>query len=146
MPLPDPFSMYYVAVLCPAAIDDTIQKHKLWMRDHFGCTVALKSAAHITLVTPFWLKNESEELLKDTLQSFQTDKLPVTIELQDFSHFSDRVIYINVKENHQLDSLRKEVEDHFIQSFHAVIKPDTRSFNPHITIANRDISLEIGLW
>jgi len=139
MPVPDPFSMYYVAVLCPAAIDDTIQKHKLWMRDHFGCTVALKSAAHITLVTPFWLKNESEELLKDTLQTFQTDKLPVEIELKDFSHFSDRVIYINVKENHQLDTLRKEVEDHFIQSFRGIIKPDTRPFNPHITIANRDI-------
>ncbi len=139
MPVPDPFSMYYVAVLCPPAIDDKVQKHKLWMRDHFSCTVALKSAAHITLISPFWLKNESEQLLINTLQSFQTDKLPVEIQLRNFSHFSDRVISVAVDENQQLAVLHKETEDHFIQSFYGIIKPDGRPFHPHVTIANRDV-------
>lgn len=139
MPVPDPYSMYFIAVACPVEINDQIQKHKLWMRDHFGCTVALKSAAHITLVTPFWLKKESEQMLIDTLHSFNTDKLPVEIELQGFSHFSNRVIFVNVIENQLLGSLRKETEDHFIQSFRNIIKPDDRPFHPHVTIANRDI-------
>ncbi len=139
MPLPDPYSMFFVAVHCPAVVDGKIQKHKLWMRDHFGCTVALKSAAHITLVTPFWLKNDSEQSLIDTLQSFHTDHLPVEIQLQDFSHFSNRVIFVTVNENQQLGALRKETEDHFIQSFPNTIKPDGRPFHPHITIANRDM-------
>lgn len=139
MPAPDPYSMYFIAVLCPPAIDESIQKYKLWMRDHFGCTVALKSAAHITLVTPFWVKNESERLLIDTLQSFETDKLPAEIELQGFSHFSNRVIFVTVNENQQLAALRNETEDHFIQSFRKFIKPDERPFHPHVTIANRDI-------
>ena len=139
MPATDPFNMYYLAVLCPAEIEDKVLKHKLWMRDHFGCTVALKSAAHITLVPPFWLRREAEQSLVDTVQSFQTDLMPVEIQLEGFSHFNDRVLFIAVNENQQLSVLCKETEKHFIQHFKGIIKPDDRPFHPHITIANRDI-------
>lgn len=139
MPRVDPFCMYYVAVLCPPAIESRVEQHKLWMRDRFGCTVALKSPAHVTLVTPFWLDRLSEQTLLETLESVQTNQLPVEIQLQGFSHFSNSVLYISVKENQMLNILRKEVEDHFIQSFRGIIKPDVRPFHPHITIANRDM-------
>lgn len=139
MPVTDPFSMYYVALLCPPAIESKVQQYKLWMRDQFGCTVALKSPAHLTLIAPFWLANTSEQLLIERLQSAQSNQLPVEIQLQGFSHFSNRVLFITVKENQQLNRLCKEVGDHFIQSFPGIIKPDDRPFHPHITIANRDI-------
>lgn len=131
--------MFYVAVLCPPGIDKKIQAYKLWMRDRFGCTVALKSPAHITLIPPFWLENEKEQQLIETIHSFKTGIDPFTITLKDFSHFSNRVLFISVEENHQLGSLRKAAEDHFIPSFHEVIKADDRPFHPHVTIANRDI-------
>lgn len=138
--------MYYLALVCPAAIDNKVQRYKLWMRDHFGCTLALKSAAHITLIPPFWLHHESEKLLVETLQNFQTGLFPIEILLHNFSHFSNRVIFITVTENHQLSRLHNEVENHFIQPFHSlprlsggIIKPDDRPFHPHVTIANRDI-------
>ena len=131
--------MFYIAVLCSPEIDKKIQGFKLWMRDRFGCTVALKSAAHITLIPPFWLHNEKEQLLIDTIHSFQTTIAPFNIRLQQFSHFSNRVIFAAVEENHKLGSLRKAVEDHFIKSFHNEIKPDDHPFHPHVTIANRDI-------
>lgn len=132
-------SMYFLAVLCPPAIDEKVQAHKLWMRDRFGCTVALKSAAHITLIPPFWLQNESEDALINTLHSFQTIIPSFENQLQGFSHFSNRVIFVAVNQNHQLGSLRKAAEDHFIIPFHGIIKPDDRPFHPHITIANRDV-------
>lgn len=132
-------SMYFLAVLCPPAIDEKVQAHKLWMRDRFGCTVALKSAAHITLIPPFWLHNEQEQQLIDTLLSFHTTIPSVEIQLHGFSHFSNRVLFVAVHENHQLGSLRKAAEDHFIIPFHDIIKPDDRPFHPHVTIANRDI-------
>lgn len=136
---PDTHNMYFVALVCPPEIDNKIQKHKLWMRDHFGCAVALRSPAHVTLIPPFWLALSAEEKLVETLQTFETDKLPVDIQLKNFSHFSNRVIFIAVTENHQLGTLRKETEDHFIQPFRAIIKPDDRPFYPHVTIANRDL-------
>ena len=139
MPVTDPFSMYYVAILCPPAIESKVQQYKLWMRDRYGCTVALKSPAHLTLIAPFWLVNTSEQLLIERLQSTQTDLPPVEIQLQGFSHFSNRVLFITVKENHPLNRLCKEVGDHFIQAFPGIIKSDDRPFHPHITIANRDM-------
>ena len=131
--------MYFLAVLCPASIDEKVQAHKLWMRDRFGCTVALKSAAHITLIPPFWMETNSEELLIQTLTHFQTTIPAFQIQLKGFSHFSNRVLFVAVNENPQLGGLRKAVEDHFIQPFHGIIKPDDRPFHPHVTIANRDI-------
>lgn len=132
-------SMFYIAVLCSPEIDKKIQTYKLWIRDRFGCTVALKSPAHITLIPPFWLHNEKEQLLIDTIHTFKTTLPPFNIHLKQFSHFSNRVIFAAVDENHQLGSLRKAVDDHFIKPFHDVIKPDDRSFHPHVTIVNRDI-------
>ncbi len=132
-------SMFYIAVLCSPEIDSKIQAHKLWMRDRFGCTVALKSAAHITLIPPFWLANEQEQLLTETLHAFQTSIQPFTIQLKKFGHFGNKVIFAAVEENHVLGRLRKAAEDHFIIPFHNSIKPDDRPFHPHVTIANRDI-------
>jgi 2'-5' RNA ligase len=132
-------SMFFIAVICPPEIDKKIQAYKLWMRDRFGCTVALKSPSHITLIPPFWLHIEKEQRLIDRIHSFQSPIPPFTIHLQQFSHFSNRVIFAAVLENHPLERLRKAVEDHFIQPFHEEIKPDDRPFHPHVTIANRDI-------
>jgi 2'-5' RNA ligase len=132
-------SMFYVAVLCPPEIDKKIQAYKIWMRDRFGCVVALKSQAHITLIPPFWLENEKEQQLIETTQSFKANTDPFTITLKNFAHFSNRVLFVSVEENHQLGSLRKATEDHFIVPFHNTIKPDDRPFQPHVTIANRDI-------
>ena len=132
-------SMYFVAVLCPPAIDEKIHNHKIWMRDRFGCTVALKSPAHITLIPPFWLANEKEQLLIETLHTIQISIQPFTIELQQFSHLGNKVIFAAIEENPSLGSLRKATEDHFIIPFQGIIKPDDRPFHPHVTIANRDI-------
>jgi 2'-5' RNA ligase len=132
-------SMFYIAVLCSPEIDRKIQAHKVWMRERFGCTVALKSAAHITLIPPFWLANEQEQLLIDTLHTFETPIQPFTVHLKHFGHFGNKVIFAAVEENHLLGSLRKATDNQFVVPFHNSIQPDDRPFHPHVTIANRDI-------
>ncbi len=109
------------------------------MREHFGCIVALKSPAHITMIAPFWLPNEEEDSLIKTFNNFQPVLSPVEITLNNFAHFSNRVIFVAVKENLQLALLQKTVEDHFILQFNRNIKAEQRPFHPHVTIANRDI-------
>ena len=131
--------MFYIAVLCSPEIDSKIQAYKVWMRERFGCTVALKSAAHITLIPPFWLANEQEQLLIETLHTFEMPIQPFTVHLKQFGHFGNKVIFASVEENHLLGSLRKATEDHFLVPFHNSIQPDDRPFHPHVTIANRDI-------
>lgn len=133
------YSMYYVAVVCPPQIDDKVLQFKNWMKQQFGCIVALKSPAHITLIPPFWMNEQREDALKQAMMSFKSDMKELEIHLDGFSHFDNRVLFINVTANRMLQELKNQVERHFVTSFADVIKIDRRTFQPHITIANRDL-------
>jgi 2'-5' RNA ligase len=131
--------MYYIAIVCHAEVNEKVLQFKYWMKEQFGCVVALKSPAHITLIPPFWLEERRETDLLQTLQSFSTNIDQLEINLKDFSHFNKRVLFINVKENSELEEIKKQTEKHFIQLFGETIKIDDRPFHPHVTIANRDL-------
>jgi 2'-5' RNA ligase len=132
--------MYYIAIVCPPAIDEKVLSYKHWMRNQFGCTVALKSPAHITLVAPFWLEEIRELELFNSLNHLQSSISFIEIQLTNFAHFSNRVLFVHVEANEQLAVLQGEVETYFSNLFSLEIKKDNRPFHPHITIANRDLS------
>ena len=132
-------SMFFVAIICPPSVEKKVLEYKRRMKEQFGCTVALKSPAHITLIPPFWLEDESETTLVDTLQLFSSDIDTLEIHLNGFSHFGKRVLFVKVNENPALEEIKKQVENHFSKVFNDVFKKDDRPFHPHVTIANRDI-------
>ncbi len=132
-------SMYYIAIICPGEPGNKIMRLKHWMKEQFGCVVALKSPAHITLIPPFWLEETAEEKLQQMLLSFTSNADELEIHLDGFSHFGKRVLFVQVKEDPAMEEIKKQVELHFLRSFQDVIKPDDRPFHPHITIANRDM-------
>ena len=131
--------MYYVAIVCPEQINKKIQKFKQWMKDRFGCVVAMKSPAHITLIPPFWFMLEHEHELVNAVRSFVNSSSSHQIELDGFSHFRKKVLFARIKENVSLAELKSEVEKYFSGKFGAIFKKDDRPFHPHITIANRDM-------
>lgn len=57
---PAKHNMYFVAIVCPGQINEKVEQFKQWMKDRFGCVVAMKSPAHITLIPPFWLAHEMQ--------------------------------------------------------------------------------------
>ena len=138
MDIPVTHAMYFAAIICPPGLDQDIIQYKYWMRDHFGCVQALRSPAHITIIPPFWLHLEREEKLKETLQAFTTDQNELIIQLDSFSAFGKRVLFIRVLENPELEAIKKQVEQHFAGIF-GEIRKDDRPFHPHITIAHRDL-------
>ena len=131
--------MYYVAIVCPDDLNIKIQAFKLWMQEKFGCKVALKSPAHITILPPFWYNSDEENILLQAISSFDSSMEEIKIHLHDFAHFSNRVLYINIEHNESLNRIRQETEHHFIQKLGDIIKKETRPYAPHITIANRDL-------
>jgi 2'-5' RNA ligase len=131
--------LYFVAVLCPAEMDRKITDFKYWMRDRFGCKVALKSPAHITLVPPFRIVADQEENLSGVLNSLTTTTKKIQVKVDGFDHFDKRVLFVNVKSNPLLKVLKEETEEHFAYNLGGAIKKDQRKFHPHITIANRDL-------
>lgn len=136
---PETHRMYYVAIVCPKEIDEKVYQFKEWMRKQFGCMVALKSPGHITLIPPFWMDEAREDELRATLQQLCGHET-VTVEMNGFSHFGDRVLFILVNENEQLTALKNKTEAYFLQNLNGIIKKDERPFHPHVTIANRDVS------
>ena len=131
--------MYFIACVCPADLDKKIIAYKHWMKDRFGTVVALKAPSHITLVRPFWLEEEREPEIQLALQSTPVTPGELLVELENFSHFTNRVIFINVKNNSLLTDLKRTTETHFANLFPEIIKPENRIFQPHVTIANRDL-------
>ncbi len=139
MNISDKYNMYFVAIMCPPAIDKVVLQFKKWMKEQFGCVVALRSAAHITIIPPFWAEMNKELTLQETLEAFESDKNELKIQLDGFSRFGKRVLFIRVLEDPELEEIKKQAEQHFARTFGDLIPKDDRPFHPHITIANRDL-------
>lgn len=139
MSSPPSHNMYFVAIVCPAQVNEKILHFKQWMKNRFGCVVAMKSPAHITLIAPFWFTLERENEIVMAVQSFRNNSPNQKIVLDGFSHFRKRVLYIKVGENPSLGDLKNEVEKYFTEKIGSSFRKEDRPFHPHITIANRDM-------
>jgi 2'-5' RNA ligase len=131
-------NMYYIAIVAPEEINQQVLKWKNYFKDHFDCTVALKSPAHITLIPPFWMKEDLENDLVNSIKDFSITKNKFEIALKDFTAFKPKVIFVDV--------VKSEILTDFYQSFTDCIdvnkfpiKKDDRPFHPHVTLATRDL-------
>lgn len=132
-------NMYFIGIVCPPELDIKILQFKNWIKEHFGSVVALKSSAHITLIHSFWLEETREENLQNALQLFKSELDELEIQLDGFSFFGKRTIFIRVLEDPSLSKLKQQMGNHFETSFGDAIKIEDLPFHPHVTIANRDL-------
>ena len=130
--------MYYIAIIAPEAIDEQVKSWKLYLRDHFGCIVALKSPAHLTLISPFWMNTELQQALQNSMQEFSSSQHGFTLQLKNFDSFKPRVIFVQVMQSDNLLQLKNILEKHLLAHSQFPIK-EARAFHPHITLANRDL-------
>ena len=131
-------AMYFIAIEAPESINEQVLQWKHFMRDRFRCVVALKSPAHITIVSPFWMKVALQPALENTMNQFSASQTSFPVDLKNFDCFRPRVIFIHVESSALLDSLKSGFENHLLGNDFS-IKRETRGFHPHITIANRDL-------
>lgn len=134
-----PSHMYYLALVCPPETDRVIRGYKQWLQERYGCRVGLKSPAHITLVPPFWFPAEQEGELIRSLEGFQAELPPLSLNLEGIGRFGKRVLFIAVKENPLLARLRQSLLEWMHQQWPDVVKTDERPFHPHVTLASRDL-------
>jgi 2'-5' RNA ligase len=131
-------ALYFIAIVAPEEVNNQVVTWKQFMLQEFGCKVALRSPAHITLVPPFNMAKDRESELLMLLQDFWSRQPGIEIELKDFDCFKPRVIYVNVVQSPALNVLQKRVT-HLLIEAGFPIKEDKRPFHPHLTIANRDL-------
>jgi len=131
--------MYFIAIVAPEHVNRQAQQWKHYMRDHYGCTVALRSPAHITLIPPFWMEQSLEEQLTNDVAAFAVKHVSFEITLKNFDAFKPRVIFVHVEPNEQLLQLKLSLEEHLLARQQYPVKKESRPFHPHLTIANRDL-------
>ena len=130
--------MYFIAIVLPDELNKKVQKWKELMHEKYGCTIGLKSPAHITFIPPSWMEEEKEQQLIADVDTISSSVHPFTIAINNFSAFKPRTIFADVVVNNELRSLKAAVDTFFLKSAYK-IKIDSRPFHPHITIATRDL-------
>ena len=132
-------NMYYIAIVAPEEINQEVLKWKNYFKDHFGCNAALKSPAHITLIPPFWMKDDLEHDLENSISDFSSTKNKFEIRLKDFAAFKPKVIFVDVVKSEVLNGLYQSFADFIFSQNKFPIKKDDRPFHPHVTLATRDL-------
>jgi len=130
--------MYFIAIVLPPSLNEKVMKLKLYMHQNFGCGVALKSPAHITIIPPFWMEADKETLLLSDLDQISSRFSPFCIDTAGFGCFKPKTIFIRPKPNNMLNLVKQEAEAFFAGGNYK-IKAEDRAFHPHITIATRDL-------
>ena len=87
--------LHFIAIVAPPAIDEQVLVWKKYMEQEYGCKVALRSPAHITLVPPFNMPSEKEKMLGQHLALFSSGEKSFSIQLRDFDSFAPKVIFVN---------------------------------------------------
>lgn len=131
--------MYFIALVAPEEINIQVLKWKHYMLERFECSVALKSPAHITIVSPFWMDPLLEKQLTISMDQFCLNQYHFPIRLKNFSCFKPRVIFVSPEKNDALQKIQKNAEDFFLAENKFPIKVNNRPFHPHVTIASRDL-------
>ncbi|MGJ3236655.1 2'-5' RNA ligase family protein [Marivirga sp.] len=132
-------SMFFIGICPPHPLEKQVHGIKEEFYQKHGIKGAFRSKAHITLQMPFNLTINKEEKFISELINLIKDQKSFTVHLKDFGCFEPRVIFINVIENTPLNDLQKTIEKYMkqFQVFNGTHKQN--GFNPHITIAFRDL-------
>lgn len=131
--------MYFIALVAPEDIDYQVLKWKQWFKEKYGCQAALRSPAHITLVPPFWMDQLLEKNLAKSLAVFAGMQKEFGIQLENFSVFAPRVIFVDIMPGTELAKMRDDLFAFLAGDGQYPLKKDDRPFHPHITLATRDL-------
>jgi 2'-5' RNA ligase len=131
--------LYFIAIVAPGHVNEQVLTWKKYMEQEYGCKVALRSPAHITLVPPFSMSSEKEKALSQQLSVFCSGEKSFSIHLHHFDSFAPKVIFVHVEPGKQLVQLKHRLDEHLTPLKDFSFKKEQRPFHPHITIANRDL-------
>lgn len=138
-----PQQTHFIGVLVPDEIAAKIEDCRRYMNEKYGCKSGHATPVHVTLVPPFRLSEEFST--KDLTDAIISDVLPFSSELKftaqvnNFDAFGDRTIFAKVVQDEKWTKLRDKVFGSVLKAAPGCVKRDNRLFQPHLTVANRDI-------
>ena len=134
--------LYFIAIPTPTNVTNQVRGLQEEFRDHFEAGKQLKKPVHITLIPPFKANEDQIEQLNQDLVNFSENKPGFQIELNGFGQFRKQVVFIEVVPNQILQSFQKELTLYLVNQQSIKMPKLHSTFNPHITLANRDLTRE----
>ena len=133
--------LWYIAILPPPLITREVMKFQEYARDQFNSSWALRSPPHITLFPPFRFLEKDFSRLNASLERFANKQSPFTLTLENFSCFEPRVIYTVVVLDSTLAAFQLSLKVSLKNEL-GLPYPGHHPFNPHMTVAFRDLDDE----
>jgi len=132
--------LYFIALLPDRTLLAEIRAIKEEFSRDFSASHALKSPAHITLQMPFKRTSDHEPLMTSALEEFAAGEKPFTVELDGFGAFAPRVIFIKIREHHNIAGLHSRLREVLLAQLGFPQGEVMNNVHPHITLATRDLS------
>lgn len=130
--------LYFIAILPPAELQAEVIAFKQYAARHFGSSHALKSPPHITLIPPFRWPDDHLDQLNEALANRPIQAEHFSVDLQHFSSFPPRVIYVDISPNEHLNNFQNQLEKHLATTL-GLQKESPFGFHPHMTVAFKDL-------
>lgn len=132
-------TLYFLALIPPEPLRESVKSLKEEMRDRFGAGHALKSPAHITLQMPFKRPAGQEKDMMARLAAFSAEESAFKVDLSGFDCFALRVIYVRVSRHEPIIGLHNRLKTHLLSTMNFSQEEVGSRFHPHLTIATRDL-------
>jgi len=142
-------NLYLTAILPPEDLTEQIDAIRKECAELFGVEAALKPPVHITLFRPFSIEDERENQILKLLSPIGHHHSSFKVNLENFDTFNNQVVFIRVLKNEGLADLQREISGIYNRNKIDPKEFKSRStFNPHITIAYRDIPAAVfpAMW
>ena len=132
---------HFIGVLLPEDITITLEDCRRYMNEVYGCTSGHGTPIHVTLIPPFSLQEDYST--DDLISAIEKEVLPkglgFTAHIDNFDAFGDRTLFANVLAGDAWTKLRDKTVQAILNACPSCTKKDRRPFQPHATVANRDI-------
>lgn len=136
-----PQQTHFIGVLLPEDITLTLEDCRRYMNEVYGCKSGHGTPIHVTLVPPFRLQEEYSTA--DLISVIEKEVLPkglgFTAHINNFDAFGDRTLFANVVAGDAWTRLRDKTVQALLNTCPGCTKKDKKPFQPHATVANRDI-------
>lgn len=134
---------YFIAIIPQGACFNHAHQLKTMFSQKFNSKASLNSPPHITLHMPFMLPLKKEAQVIEMLDIHLAMLSVLQIQLKGFGHFNERVIFAKVIKTEELQQLYQEIRLLLKRNFN-IYNADykQRGFNPHLTLAFRDLKKE----
>ena len=136
-----PQQTHFIGVLLPEDITLTLEDCRRYMHEVYGCKSGHGTPIHVTLVPPFRLQEEYSTA--DLISVIEKEVLPkglgFTAHINNFDAFGDRTLFASVVAGDAWTRLRDKTVQALLNTCPGCTKKDKKPFQPHATVANRDI-------